>query len=119
LARNPFHVHEYTFDEIKGEISSLTGGYALQGLNGNTVVNTYYEENGKFVRMILKWDIFKLHQKLPSAWLAKPYNLITNMMRNKLKEKVDTTTQITTKDFFLQREKLDDCWDIYLEASKN
>ena len=96
LARNPFHVHEYTFDEIKGEISSLTGGYALQGLNGNTVVNTYYEENGKFVRMILKWDIFKLHQKLPSAWLAKPYNLITNMMRNKLKEKVDTTSSSTS-----------------------
>ncbi|MFN8166464.1 MAG: hypothetical protein U0X76_09945 [Bacteroidia bacterium] len=49
LARNPFHVHEYTFDEIKGEISSLTPNFNLKGLNGNEVVNKYYAENGKFV----------------------------------------------------------------------
>lgn len=119
LARNPFHIHEYTFDEIKGEINSLTENFNLQGLNGNDEVNKYYEENGKFVRMILKWDIFKLHQRLPSAWLAKPYNLVTSLMRNKLKAKVDQTTAITTNDFFLQKEKLDDCWDIYLTAGKN
>lgn len=119
LARNPFHVHEYTFDEIKGEISSLTSAFELKGLNGNSVVNTYYEENGKFVRMILKWDILKLHQKLPSAWLAKPYNLVTSLMRNKLKDKVDQTTSITTKDFHLQNQELDQCWDIYLTAKKN
>lgn len=119
LARNPFHVHEYSFDEIKGEISSLTSAFELKGLNGNSIVNTYYEENGKFVRMILKWDIFKLHQKLPSAWLAKPYNLVTSLMRNKLKDKVDQTTSISTKDFHLQNQELDQCWDIYLTANKN
>lgn len=118
LARNPFHVHEYTFDEIKGEISSLTKTFTLKGLNGNQTVNSYYAENGKFVRMILRFDIFKLHQRLPASWLTKPYDIITNLMRNKLKEKVDTTTAITTKDFFLQGEELDSCWDIYLEAVK-
>jgi ubiquinone/menaquinone biosynthesis C-methylase UbiE len=118
LARNPFHIHEYTFDEIKGEISSLTNSFELCGLNGNERVNKYYEENGKFVRMILKFDILKMHRWLPSAWLSKPYNWITSLMRNKLKEKVDTTTDITTKDFFIQTEKLDECWDIYLIASK-
>jgi ubiquinone/menaquinone biosynthesis C-methylase UbiE len=118
LARNPFHVHEYTFDEMKKEIASLTTEYELQGLNGNEKVNSYYAENGKFVRMILKFDIFKLHKILPSAWLAKPYNWITSLMRNKLKEKVGQTTDISTKDFFLQKEQLDNCWDIYLEAGK-
>jgi len=39
-------------------------------------------------------------------------------MRSKLKEKVDTTTNITTKDFFLQENDLDQTWDIYLIASK-
>jgi 2-polyprenyl-3-methyl-5-hydroxy-6-metoxy-1,4-benzoquinol methylase len=119
LARNPFHVHEYTFDEMKSEVSSLTGKFKLHGLNGNEIVNSYYKENGKFVRMILRFDIFKMHKWLPSAWLSKPYNLITSVMRNKLKDKVDQTTNITTKDFFLQENNLDDCWDIYLVAQKN
>lgn len=118
LARNPFHVHEYTFDEMKKEVSDLTRDFDLRGLNGNQTVNKYYEENGKFVRMILRFDIFKMHKWLPSAWLSKPYNWITSLMRNKLKEKVDQTTGITTKDFFIQNDKLDECWDIYLIARK-
>lgn len=118
LARNPFHVHEYTFDEMKKEVAAITNAFELQGLNGNDRVNKYYEENGKFVRMILKWDFFKLHQRLPSAWLTKPYNLVTNLMRSKLKEKVTQTTDIGVNDFHLQTNDLDRCWDIYLIATK-
>ena len=118
LARNPFHVHEYTFAEMDAELKSLQAKFELQGLNGNDSVNQYYAENGKFVRMILKWDVFKLHQKLPAGLLTKPYNLITNLMRNRLKKSVSQTSGISTKDFFLQKEELDQCWDIYLIARK-
>ncbi|TAH40367.1 MAG: class I SAM-dependent methyltransferase [Bacteroidetes bacterium] len=118
LARNPFHVHEYTFSEMDAELKSLSTNFELQGLNGNESVNQYYAENGKFVRMILKWDIFKLHQRLPAGLLTKPYNLITNLMRKKLKENLSQTSGISTKDFFLQKENLDSCWDIYLIARK-
>lgn len=118
LARNPFHVHEYTFSEMDEELKSLGASFELKGLNGNESVNTYYAENGKFVRMILKWDIFKLHQRLPAGLLTKPYNLITNLMRNRLKESVSQTSGISTKDFFLQKNDLDQCWDIYLLAKK-
>jgi 2-polyprenyl-3-methyl-5-hydroxy-6-metoxy-1,4-benzoquinol methylase len=119
LARNPFHVHEYTFQEMKSEVGDLTNKFELKGLNGNERVNKYYAENGKFVRMILRFDILKMHKWLPSAWLSKPYNWITSLMRNRLKDKVDQTTDISTKDFFLQNDSLDDCWDIYLIAGKN
>lgn len=118
LARNPFHVHEYTFDEMKNEIKSYTAQFELKGLNGNETVNKYYEENGKFVRMILKWDFLGLHKRLPASWLTAPYNFVTNLMRKNLQQKVDSTTGITTKDFFLQSTALDTTWDIYLIATK-
>lgn len=118
LARNPFHVHEYTFDEMRAEVGDLTSLFQLKGLNGNQRVNAYYEENGKFVRMILRFDVLGLHKRLPASWLTAPYNFITNLMRNKLKEKVSTTTDITTKDFILQDASLDATWDIYLIAEK-
>lgn len=119
LARNPFHEHEYTFDEMKKEVETFTSIFELKGLNGNEKVNKYYSENGKFVRMILRFDVLKMHRWLPSAWLSKPYNWITSIMRNQLKDKVDQTTQINTSDFFLQNQSLDECWDIYLIAGKN
>jgi ubiquinone/menaquinone biosynthesis C-methylase UbiE len=118
LARNPFHIHEYTFEEMKNEVASLTRNFELEGLNGNEKVRHYYEENGKFVRSILKWDILGLHKILPAKLVSAPYNLITSLMRNKLKETVKTTAGITTGDFFLQKENLDDTWDIYLIVSK-
>lgn len=118
LARNPFHVHEYTFDEMRSEIGSLTNQFELKGLNGNEKVNTYYAENGKFVRMILRFDIFGLHKILPASWLTAPYNLITNLMRNKLKDKVKQTVDISTRDFHLQDNALDDTWDIYLIGTR-
>jgi ubiquinone/menaquinone biosynthesis C-methylase UbiE len=118
LARNPFHIHEYTFDEMKGEVSIYTKNFETLGLNATERVRRYYEENGKFVRMILKWDILGLHKILPAKILFIPYNWITSLMRNKLKEKVSQTAAITTDDFFLQKENLDDCWDIFVVASK-
>ena len=119
LARNPYHIHEYTFAEMQTEAGSVTPQFDLQGLNGNEAVRNYYEENGKFVRMILRWDILGLHKILPAKLVAVPYNWITSLMRNKLQEKVKQTTQITTKDWFLQKDNLDECWDIFLTIRKN
>ncbi len=118
LARNPFHIHEYTFEEMRNEVSSLTKNFELKGLNGNDKVKQYYEENGKFVRNILKWDVLGLHKKLPASWVTVPYNFITSIMRSKLKEKVKTSTDITSRDFSLQNDNLDDTLDIYLIVSK-
>lgn len=118
LARNPFHIHEYTFDELTKEVAEQTKNFEVMGLNGNEKVRKYYEENGKFVRSILKWDILGLHKMLPASVVSAPYNLITSLMRNKLKDKVKDTVDITTKDFFLQKDNLDDTWDIYIVVSK-
>lgn len=118
FAPNPFHVHEYTFDEMKSEVTSVGAGFELKGLNGNDKVNAYYSANGRFVRNILKWDVLGLHKRIPPSLLAKPYDWITNRMRKQLKDEVKVTTDITTADFFLQSEKLDDCWDIYLIGEK-
>lgn len=119
LARNPFHVHEYTFNEMQNELKNIGARFELAGLNGNKKVNDYYEANGKFVRAILKWDILGLHKRLPSQLLAGPYNFITNLMRNRLKTEVKQTTDISTKDFQLQSQNLDETWDIYALVYKD
>lgn len=119
LARNPFHVHEYTFDEMKQTLQKIDGINAqLKGLDANDKVKKYYAENGRFVRAILRWDVLGLHKRLPAAWLSAPYNLITSFMRGKLQEKVSDTAQISTADFSLSDTNLETLYDIYAFIEK-
>ncbi|MGI8892949.1 MAG: methyltransferase domain-containing protein [Bacteroidia bacterium] len=113
LARNPFHVHEYTFNEMMSEIKSTGAEFELRGLQGDEKVNRYYEENSKWVKSILKFDVLGLHKKLPAGLLTVPYNFITSLMRKNLMEKVDHTLDINTSNFFIQKDNLDETWDIY------
>jgi len=114
LARNPYHVHEYTFAEMGTEFKTIFSDVEVVGLQGNERVNKYYDENNKWVRNILKWDILGLHKIVPSSWITLPYNYLTNKMRDELMEKDKNTTDINSSDFFLTKEKLDDTWDIFI-----
>jgi hypothetical protein len=118
IARNPFHVHEYTFDEMRKEITAVFKQAALNGLQGNEKVNKYYEENARWAKKILRLDPLGLHKMVPSSWLVKPYNFLTTLMRKDLKVQNNDTLQISTADFYLTSEKLDFTWDIYLIATK-
>lgn len=118
IARNPFHVHEYTFDEMKTEASVVFSATELMGLQGNVKVNKYYEENARWAKKILRLDPLGLHKMIPASWLVVPYNFLTSVMRKNLKEQNTDTLEISTSDFFLTKENLDTTWDIYLVAKK-
>lgn len=117
-ARNPFHVHEYTFAEMRQEVASVFNEFTLKGLKGNEKINRYMEENGKWVRQILQFDILGLHKRIPASWLIVPYNFMTRLMRKKLATQNTDTAQITTADYFLSENQLDTAYDIYVFASK-
>jgi ubiquinone/menaquinone biosynthesis C-methylase UbiE len=118
FAPNPFHIHEYTFDEMKTELQDIFSSGELKALKGNEKVNEYYRQNEKLVRKIMKWDFLKLHRIIPASLLMKPYNFITTLMRKTLKQNVGETVSISTSDFFLDASALKDGWDIYVLAKK-
>ncbi len=119
IARNPFHVHEYTFEEMHKEASEVFDSIALWGVQGNNKVNLYYQENAKWAKKILRLDPLGLHKILPAAWLVAPYNFLTSIMRKDLKEKNTDTLAIETSDFFMTQDNLDATWDIVLIGYKN
>nr|MBP9689845.1 hypothetical protein [Bacteroidia bacterium] len=59
-----------------------------------------------------------LHKIIPASWLVAPYNFLTTIMRKNLKEQNNDTLNITTKDFFLNKDNLDKTWDIFVIARK-
>lgn len=118
IARNPFHVHEYTFSEMKSEIEQVFDSFEIKGVQGNEKVNAYYEENAKWAKKILRIDPLGIHKILPASWLVAPYNFLTTIMRKDLKDANKSTLEITTKDFFLTEDRLDHTWDIFVIANK-
>jgi ubiquinone/menaquinone biosynthesis C-methylase UbiE len=118
LARNPFHVFEYTFSAMEADFRKIFKQVEMKGLQGNEKVNRYYAENNKWVKGILKWDVLGLHKVVPASWITFPYNLLTSMMRKKLMEKNRDTTEIDTRDFFITADNLDKTWDIFVIARK-
>ncbi|MCU0421410.1 MAG: class I SAM-dependent methyltransferase [Bacteroidia bacterium] len=118
IARNPFHVHEYTFDEMNDEINKVFGNFTIKGVQGSDRVNKYYADNAKWAKKILRLDPLGLHKLIPASWLVAPYNFLTTLMRKNLKESNTDTLQITTADFFLTDKNLDQTWDIFVIAHK-
>ena len=118
IARNPFHVHEYTFDEMKMEAGSVFSNMELMGLQGNERVNKYYNDNAKWAKKILRLDPLGIHRIIPSSWLIRPYNWLTTLMRKDLQQVNPDTLGISTADFLLTKNSLDTSWDIFLIAKK-
>ncbi len=118
IARNPCHVHEFTFDEMEKETKSIFPKFDLLGVQGNEKVNKYYADNAAWAKKILKWDPLGIHKIIPASLLVLPYNLLTTVMRKNLKEKNNDTLGIKTSDFFLTKDNLDQTWDIFLVAHK-
>ncbi len=118
IARNPFHVHEYTFAEMEKEAGAIFTSIELWGVQGSERVNKYYEDNAKWAKKILRLDPLGLHKLIPSSWLVAPYNFLTSIMRKELKEVNKETLAIQTSDFFLTQDRLDFTWDIVLIARK-
>jgi 2-polyprenyl-3-methyl-5-hydroxy-6-metoxy-1,4-benzoquinol methylase len=118
LARNPFHVHEYDFEEMRAEIGGVFKEFELKGLGGNEKVDAYYQKNAEWANRILKWDILGLHKILPASLLVKPYNFITNLMRKDLNKSVSASPLITSADFYLRPTDLDSTLDIFVVAKK-
>lgn len=118
IARNPFHVHEYTFDEMKAEASDVFTSIELWGVQGSERVNKYYEDNARWAKKILRLDPLGIHKMIPANWLVAPYNFLTSLMRKDLKEQNPETLAITTKDFYLTQDRLDYTWDVVLIGRK-
>jgi ubiquinone/menaquinone biosynthesis C-methylase UbiE len=89
LSRNPWHVREYTAEELTQLAKGIFSYVEMKGITGNEKVRVYYERNKKSVDRMMRWDIFNLQYKLPASWLRAPYEILNRVNRNKLSDAAD------------------------------
>ena len=114
LTRNPWHIREYTIEELKTLLSADFGSVDARGVFGNDEVMKYYEENKKSVKKITRFDILNLQYNMPRWMLQIPYDILNRMNRNKLSDK---GVDIKMEDYSVTPAK-EGCIDLFYLAEK-
>jgi ubiquinone/menaquinone biosynthesis C-methylase UbiE len=102
LSRNPWHIREYTAEELSSLAKKVFPSVQMLGIGGNEKVMAYYEENKQSVYNIMKWDILNLQNRLPAFLLKIPYEILNRINRNKLRTTNDgLVSEIHHSDYIL------------------
>jgi len=119
LTRNPWHIREYTPEQMKKLMLDIFPKTEFLGVYGNEKVMKYHDENRKSIRKFTRFDILNMQYWLPRCMLRIPYDLANRMNRNKLHQaNTGLVAEVTTSDFFL-KEVSDQCFDFFCIAEKN
>lgn len=118
LSRNPWHIREYTVNELSTLAKKIFAKVKMLGITGNEKVMTYYEENRQSVNKMMKWDVLNLQYRLPAIMLKIPYEILNRINRNKLKSGNDgLVSEIHHSDYLLSNEP-DSSLDLFCVMEK-
>ena len=117
LTRNPWHVREYTAEELSQLLSDFSSVEQL-GVAGNERVWEYYRHNAESVHRIMRFDVLRMQWWLPRWVLQIPYDVMNRLNRRRLhSQNRELTESITMSDYRLQ--SVDDkCFDLFYIATK-
>lgn len=104
LTRNPWHVREYTANELTALLRRYFKTVEPRGIHGNEKVMTYYEQNKASVRQLTRFDVFDLQHRLPRRLLQVPYDLMNRLNRNRLLKADGLAAEITVSDYVLSND---------------
>lgn len=118
LTRNPWHVREYTNEQLCDLLKKQFEQVEMWGVYGKEKVSQYYQKNKESVERITRLDILNLQYRLPRSVLRIPYDILNRINRDKLKQSNDTLVmEITTHDYFLNTAD-DSCYDFFCVVRK-
>ncbi|MGD1962044.1 MAG: class I SAM-dependent methyltransferase [Fulvivirga sp.] len=119
LTRNPWHIREYTADQLLTITSQVFDDVEMKGITGNEKVMQYYEMNKKSVRKITRYDILNLQYRLPAPLLRIPYDILNRLNRNKLKSSDNELVNTITHQDYLLTDNANEALDLFCILKKN
>ena len=118
ITRNPWHIREYTVEQLLQLLRNYFPDVKAMGVYGNEKSDKYYENNKKSVQKILKWDILKMNKWLPRQLLQMPYDIMNKRNRSKLMNQDKSLANSFTHDDFFIKDANDKCFDLFFVATK-
>ncbi len=118
LTRNPWHIREYTAEELASHVGKSFGEVEVKGVFGSQVVMEYHDRNKASVQRITRFDILKLQYRLPRQLLQIPYDIMNRFNRRRLLSgNTEIVNKVSLSDFFLKN-TTENCFDLFVIATK-
>ncbi len=118
LSRNPWHIREYTADELARMAKTIFASVEMKGVFGNDKVMAYHEKNRESVNRLMRWDILDLQYRLPASVLRIPYDLLNRFNRTRLQKSSDGLVAGITHLDYLISDKPETSLDLFLIVRK-
>ncbi|HRW98502.1 MAG TPA: class I SAM-dependent methyltransferase [Cyclobacteriaceae bacterium] len=118
LSRNPWHIREYTAEELLKLARECFNTAEMKGIGGDDLVMKYYERNKKSVERIARMDIFDLQHRLPASLLRIPYEILNRWNRNKLQGADDELVAAIRHENYPVTDEGASALDLFLIAQK-
>jgi len=118
IARNPWHIREYTWQELQSLVSGVFKDVQMKGISAGPKALEYFNINKKAVNKIMRWDILNLQYLLPSWLLAKPYEYLNRRNRDKLLDDNERLALDITQEDYLLTDDLEGCLDLFYVLKK-
>ena len=118
LTRNPWHVREYTAEELAQMLRCEFSHVEMLGVFGNQRVMDYYEQNRRSVARFTRFDPLKLQYRLPRLLLRLPYDLLNRINRRRLLRDNDTLTRSIRCEDYRIAPAAPECFDLFCIATK-
>lgn len=119
LSRNPWHIREYTVNEMTDLLTNFFPNTKVMGVFGNEKVMSYYKKNKEAIQKITRFDIFNLQYKLPRWILQIPYDILNRFNRHALEDdNSQLVKSVTTKDYYIDTTN-EECLDHFCISTKS
>ncbi len=119
LTRNPWHIREYTSNQLFRLVDSIFDDVEMKGITGSDKLWKYYDQNKKSVEKITRFDILNLQYRLPAPILRIPYDILNRVNRNKLQHQNNELVSSINQDDYLISDQPDMSLDLFCIMQKS
>lgn len=112
VSENPYHVREYTADELAELLRPLFARVAVGGVLGSARVRAFDAERKRQVDRILRLDPLGLRKLLPERLVKAAFARLSVLVRRRISDHVAESRAITPADFTVVAESRPDALDL-------
>lgn len=113
IVQHPYHFREYDREELEGLLRNYFAKVEIYGLQFSARVAEFREKRRQASQGLARLDFLKLHQLLPRIIRQRLFDLAASGLSRKIySENKDLLESITTADFRVAKDNLDNAIDL-------
>jgi 2-polyprenyl-3-methyl-5-hydroxy-6-metoxy-1,4-benzoquinol methylase len=112
FSENPYHVREYTAEELQALLGEVFGTVDIVGVQGNERVTAFDERRKQAIERILRLDPLGIRNILPQWLINFAFARLAVLVRQQAKGPESTDDLIEPADFFVAGENVDSALDL-------